>query len=396
MPNRLFIFPEFTGMENACDILNRISWGLYGLRDDTVSLYVSEENIQDVPSISECLRAPTLSVSQENYLSYLPPILKQPKTLEVGAEDFGLFWDYSAYSNLPTSLSSRNKILIDPNYYFNQEADQIAALQYTILSDEQRIDIRESSRRRYAKFLARWAGVESAYLYLTGPTVETALRQSVDRSAIQIICNSLVKNTVLLQKIQPDVLMFSDPAYHFGISKYASSFRAYVQQTMKDFPSMICMVPETYYPLTVGFLGDKVSQRIIGIPLEETDEFHFPSIEEFYLRKTGNILTSMMVPVASGIAKRIYMLGADGRASSDKGYWSHARSSQISDQLRTIYDAHPSLGRDEDVEKYYEEHVKLLEAQLTHGETIQNKEYKSLTPSMIPALARRLVKHTDF
>jgi hypothetical protein len=226
--------------------------------------------------------------------------------------------------------------------------------------------------------------------YLTGPTVETTLTLPVERSSLHIICNSLVKNTELLQKIHPDVLMFSDPAYHFGISRYAASFRAYVNQAMADFQNMLCMVPERYYPLTVAFLDEEASERIIGIPFVEMNDFNFPSIEKFYIRRTANVLTSMMIPVASSVAARICILGADGRASSDKGYWSHAKSSQIHDQLRTIYESHPSLARDENVEKYYLEHCQLLEAQLVYGETTQKKDYACLTPSMIPALANRM------
>jgi hypothetical protein len=60
--------------------------------------------------------------------------------------------------------------------------------------------------------------------------------------------------------------------------------------------------------------------------------------------------------------------------------------------MRTIYESHPSLARDEDVEKYYQEHCLILEAQLAYGETTQHKDYVCLTPSMIPALASRMIR----
>ena len=231
---------------------------MYGLGKDAVTIYLHIKEITSSgPLISEWLKAPRLSESQGNYLSKLPPILKQAEPLDLGPEDFGLFWDFSTYSNDQAGLDKENKILIDPNYHFNDEADQIAALQYTISPEEGRRTIWEISRVKYSEFLTRWMGVESAYLYLTGPTIETVLLPPVNRNAIHIICNSIVKNTILLQKIRPDVLMFSDPAYHLGISKYATSFRAYVKQTMANFPNMICMVPERYYLLTVAFLGPK-------------------------------------------------------------------------------------------------------------------------------------------
>lgn len=390
MQTNLFIIPQFRNIENARDILNRISWGLYGREKGTIILYLVGKNSPG-GNPSEWIDTSMLAGFLENYLPTLPPILEQGDIQEINVDDFVLFWDYPSYSNFGTKLDSEQKILIDPNFRFNHEADQIAALQHTISTEKQQRAIRDLSKARYAKFLERWKNVKNAHLYLTGPTVETALQHPVDRSAVHFICNSLVKNTKLLQQIQPDVLMFSDPAYHFGISKYASSFRAYVKQAMTNFPGMLCMVPERYYPLTTAFLGEEAGERVIGIPLVEMDDFHFPSVKEFYIKKTANILTAMMIPVASSAAEKINILGADGRANSDKGYWSHAKSSQISDQMKTIYAAHPSMARDEDVEKYYQEHCQLLEAQLKYGEIKQRKDYVCLTPSMIPALADRMI-----
>jgi hypothetical protein len=389
MATRLLAFPQFPSIENACDILNRIAWGLYGMGKDDVSLYVEEKAV-DGSNVSNWLNGSRLSAAQENYLQAFSAVLQPSATLEPRLVDFGLFWDSVAYLNNQSLFSSENKILIDPNFHFNDEADKIAALQYTISSEERKKLIRETSQARFVEFLSRWEGIGSAYLYLTGPTVESVFQQAVNRNAIHIICNSIVKNAALLERIQPDVLMFSDPAYHFGVSKYAAAFRAYARKTMELFPNMLCMVPESYFPLTVAFLGAENIERIIGIPLVELEGFCFPSISEFHLRKTGNILTSMMVPVASSVAQKVHILGADGRASSDKGYWSHSKSSQMSDQLKSIYEAHPALGRDEDVEKYYQEHIQLLEAELVYGEEKQNREYICLTPSMIPALANRM------
>lgn len=391
MQKRMFLFPDFHNIQNACDILNRVSWGFYGLGRESVKICLPEVSFDGIHLI-DWLKKPILSESQENYFPELMPLLTSSGDMEIGPGDLGLFWDNSTYSDHRIGIGLEQRILIDPTFRFNHEADQIASLQYTVSTGIQRQAIREISSARYAKFINRWENVENAYLYLTGPTVEMVSQHPVDGNGLQIICNSLVKNNQLLQTIQPDVLMFSDPAYHFGISKYAASFRAYVRQCMANFPDMLCMVPERYYPLTAAFLGAEASRRLIGIPVLDMEGFHFPSIKEFHIPKTGNILTLMMIPVASSIASRIHILGADGRATTDKGYWAHAKSSQISDQLRTIYESHPSLARDEDVEKYYQEHCQLLEAQLMYGETMHHKTYVCQTPSMIPALASRMIK----
>jgi hypothetical protein len=391
MQKRLILFPDFINIQSACDILNRVSWGLYGLGDEGIKVCLPEVSLSGI-HLSDWLKNPILTESIENYLPELLPLLMLSDRREIGPGDAGLFWDSSTYSDNRIGVGLEQRILVDPTFRFNYEADQIAALQYTLLTESQRQAIRDTSSARFAEFIDRWKNIENAYLYLTGPSVETISQNPVDRSAMHIICNSLVKNEGLMRQLQPNVLMFSDPAFHFGISKYAATFRNYVKMAMINFPEMICMVPERYYPLTNSFLGPEACERIIGIPVKEIEDFHFPSVEEFHTRKTGNILTLMMIPVASSLTNRVHILGADGRASSDKGYWAHAKSSQISDQLRSIYESHPSLARDEDVEKYYQEHCSILDAQLAYGETKQHKVYMCETPSMIPALAKRMIR----
>jgi hypothetical protein len=338
----------------------------------------------------EHLNVSFLSTSQESYLSELPPLAKISSNHFLESGDFGLFWDVSTYQKKRNDFAKESTILIDPSFLFNYEADQIAALQYSISSKERRMELRNLSQTNYTKFIERWSRVENACLYLTGPSVEVLSQKQVDHSAIKIICNSLVKNEEFLYKLQPDVLMFSDPAYHFGISKYAAEFRSYVKKAMIEFPEMICIVPERYYPLTISFLGEIAKERIIGIPVIDSDQFNFPSTNHFFVKKTNNILTLMLIPIASQITKRIFIFGADGRVKGDKGYWKHALSSQMSDQMKTIYDSHPSLARDEDVEKYYEVHCQLLEELLQYGENTYGTHYCCKTPSFIPALANRI------
>lgn len=387
---RLFVFPAFQNVQKACDVLNRISWGLFGLRNEDVTIFLPEDSFKNGIIEPEHLNESFLSTSQESYLSELPPLAKISPNHFLESGDFGLFWDASIYQKKRNNFAKESTILIDPSFCFNYEADQIAAMQYSISSEEKRMELRNLSQTNYSKFIERWSNVENACLYLTGPSVEILSQKQIDHSAIKIICNSLVKNEKLLCKLQPDVLMFSDPAYHFGVSKYAAIFRSYVKKAMIEFPEMICIVPERYYPLTISFLGEIARERIIGIPVIDSDQFNFPSTSRFFVKKTNNILTLMLIPIASQITKRIFIFGADGRVKGDKGYWKHAQSSQMSDQMKTIYDSHPSLARDEDVEKYYEEHCQLLEELLQYGENTYETHYCCKTPSFIPALAKRV------
>jgi hypothetical protein len=387
---RIFVFPAFQNVQIACDVLNRISWGLFGLRNEDVTIFLPEDSFKNRIIEIEHLNGSFLSPSQESYLSELPPLAMISTNRIFESGDFDIFWNVSIYQKKRNNFAEQSTILIDPSFCFNYEADQIAALQYSIASEEKRMEFRNLSQTNYSRFLERWSKVENACLYLTGPSVEILSQKQMDHSAIKIICNSLVKNEKFLSKLQPDVLIFSDPAYHFGVSKYAAVFRSYVKQVMIEYPEMICIVPERFFPLTIAFLGDIARERIIGMPIIDSDQFNFPTTSRFFVKKTNNILTLMLIPIASQIAKQIFIFGADGRVKGDKGYWKHAQSSQMSDQMKTIYDSHPSLARDEDVEKYYEEHCQLLEELLQYGEKSHEIHYCCKTPSFIPALAKRV------
>lgn len=393
MPIKLIVYPEFENKYQAADILNRIAWGLTGAKVNGNDVIVYSQNAFEIDN-SGCTSQfykPYINTSQESYLDNLPDVEVPGKKFDPGPNDFILVWD--AQAELPDDfhVTDEHTIFIDPNLWFNYEADQVASLRYAIMDEAQRTKWRDNSRNLYEVLAKKWENVRDAYLYLTGPTVESVHERIIDRNGLHVICNSLVKNITLLEKIKPDILMFSDPAYHFGVSRYATSFRNYAKNCMQLFPGLVCIVPEKYAPITTGFLGREFNQRVIGIPVVESNTFNFPTATNFSLRKTANILTLAMVPVASAFAKNIHILGADGRATQDKGYWSHAKSSQIGDQMKTIYDSHPSLGRDEDVEQYYRDHCELLEAQLSWGEAYFQKNYICDTPSNIPALKKRSV-----
>lgn len=389
MPTRLFIYPEFNNNYQRADILNRIAWGLTGVKSGDVIVCERSDGIS--VGVSQ-IDSTYVNTSQKYYLSNFPEIETLGIKYDIGPEDFVLSWDGQARIPVEFQIRDGHAITIDPNYSFNYEADQIAALQYTIMGETHRAGFQAQSKNRFDQLTRNWKNVRNAYLYLTGPSVESVHEREIDREGLHIICNSLVKNFALLEKIQPNILMFSDPAYHFGISKYAASFRSYVKQCMHLFSNLVCMVPERYAPLTSGFLGNEFNQRVIGIPVVDANKFNFPTTTNFFLRRTSNVLTLMMIPVASSFAETVHILGADGRANQDKGYWSHAKSSQLGDQMRTIYESHPSLGRDEDVDQYYREHCELLESQLSFGETFYKKTFISDTPSLLPALQRRIVK----
>jgi hypothetical protein len=125
------------------------------------------------------------------------------------------------------------------------------------------------------------------------------------------------------------------------------------------------------------------------MPEEIEEEFNFPNPDRFWVRDTNNILTHLMLPIASAVAQEIRIFGADGRQKQDAGYWQHNPTAQFSGLMGTVNQSHPSLERDRDIEEYYVAHCETVEQMIQKGERENGRRYVSETPSFIPALSKR-------
>ena len=290
----------------------------------------------------------------------------------------------------PSLLTQARKVSFsDPSFFKETEAVTTASLSYALMSQAQRKTLRDTHLDRFQRLVERLAENETAYAFFTGPSLKEGLRNPLREDSVRLVCNSLVRDELALAIIRPDVIAFSDPAYHFGVSRYAAEFRRHVIKALNGFEDSVCVVPERYAPLMAKAIPAALEERLIGIPDSPKGPFNLPTLERFFVRETGNVLTHLMVPLASSLADEIYVLGADGREGGERGFWKHLPSAQFDGLLKTLADAHPSIARDTDIAAYYRLHCRLTEELLQVGERRWGKRYVSSTPSYIPALAVR-------
>ena len=390
--NTKFIFslvPSFSDVRDMADIFNRICWGLYG-KDKFLVTYQQPSGLELKEDLSSFpipnSQVPFLTHSNVKYFRRVGS--HENRASELNRVSQILIWKNILLEDPEFKLRLEKSILIDPYHWLNYEADQIASLQFSMLDSAEKTSLREESIRNYIQLLHRFSENQRVCLFLTGPSLPHIVTDIQLAQSVKIICNSMVKDQRMMRFIQPDILMFSDPAYHFGVSLYAEEFRHQVINALDQFPSLVCIVPESYLPLTQAYFRQYSSDRFIGIPLKESDTFNIPGIQNFYTRKTGNILTQLMIPIAVRLSKQVDIYGADGRQSLDKGYWQHAPSAQLEGLLETINASHPSLGRDEDIGLYYKEHCDSLGELLDYGESL-GFTFRTCTHSNIPALKKR-------
>ena len=277
--------------------------------------------------------------------------------------------------------------LLDKAWFSVTESTNLTRLLFDHFATTQN-PYREKSLQNLNELFKKYQGREKAYCFVTGPSFDTYPSFSFEPDAFKVICNSIVKNDAFLEHIGgPDLLVFADPVFHFGPSRYAAAFRTEMLKVVAKYGCFV-MVPEPYMPLMYGHFPE-LKDKLMGMPTSLG--YTIPTVADFAVKGSSNILTYLMLPMAAAVADKVYILGADGRKKEEKYFWKHSKSAQFDDLMQTAFEAHPSFFRDRVYTDYYDEHCRFLENLLLHGES-NGKAYYSITQSYIPALVDRQLK----
>lgn len=256
-------------------------------------------------------------------------------------------------------------------------------------------DIRDSLGRVAAerrRSLKRWLeGFDRSQIFATGPSISSVTPEDIDDrpGALRVACNSIVSSASLLSLLRPHVLTFGDPAFHFGDSEYAQTFRRDLKTLMLQDEELWAVVPEEFYPCLHEDFGE--FERMVPCRVAPPRRFaptRFADRTE--LLRTGNILTSAMLPIACAIGGSVEIFGCDGRSPEDAGFWRHSSKAQYDSLYDSVKSRHTSFFRDTDYEAYYRTHCERLSRMIAALESRQ-MTVRSKTPSYIPCLAERRV-----
>lgn len=281
--------------------------------------------------------------------------------------------------------------IIDKEYFSNIEAETLRKLYYKTISPEHKREYSESSKENFMKFRKKNILKKQAFCFTTGPSFDEYKSFNFAQNSLKIICNSIVKNHEFIDFIgDVDMITFGDPVFHFGPSSYAKTFREDVLKLVKSSEAYVA-IPEINVPLML-FHYPELQDRLIGLG-GGNGPFNFPSKKNFFIRNTSNILTLLMLPIASAISDTIFIIGADGRKEDEKYFWEHSSNVQYNSKMEDAFQMHPSFFRDRNYKDYYSEHCAVLEDLLHYGESL-GKIYASITESYIPALKKRKIDFT--
>ena len=111
-----------------------------------------------------------------------------------------------------------------------------------------------------------------------------------------------------------------------------------------------------------------MKDRVIGIPFSQDVDWNLSLFDNFQVKTTKNILTFLMMPIATTFAKNVSLLGCDGRPiSQDDYFWSHEKSVQFNDKMEGIKRVHPAFFKI-DYNDYYTQHCESLQQQIEFAE----------------------------
>ena len=232
---------------------------------------------------------------------------------------------------------------------------------------------------------------KESVLLATGPSIEKYHEYKLDEM-LSIACNSTILDDDLVNFAKPKILVFADPIFHFGISKYSSNFRKICREFLTSHKELRVIIPIKYYALLKSLLPGYENQ-IIGVPFTKNKAINLEiNSENFYTFTTANILTLLLLPLATTFTKHVNLIGCDGRDLRDDDYfWGHGKTVQLHSEMDNIQQCHPGFFKI-DYNEYYFQHCHTLDNILTYAET-KGKTFKHLGRTYIPTLKERSVNN---
>jgi hypothetical protein len=377
---KIVCYPPIRDLEEAADLYNRLNWYFRGHRGAIyLPTTISEQALRG--AVQNLEHQPAY-VDDSNTIRCVDP---NETERHLDEADAILVWKASALRSVSVLRRLNRTFVVDPSYYSTTECET-----FLRVVDEARDDLGTANTERFARIEEQFGDVGQSIVFATGPSLDRVLDVELPDRPLKVICNSIVRSDELLEHIQPDILTFADPVFHLGPSTYAAQFRRDAVEAIQKYDCW-CFVPEPGDVLLRSH-HPEIAERIIGMPVDADVSNHFPSSEALFVGGTSNIMTLLMLPIASALTRDVAIIGADGREESDSYFWKHSSIAQYEGLMVSAVETHPSFFRDRVYTDYYEQHVETLREQIEQGEA-RDCRYASLTPSHIPVLSER---ETDF
>lgn len=379
-------YPAFRSESELADRISRVKW------------YMPKTTVEIVVSVKGSLNSvdPMSLATPEHHREPLafgdrPKVVVIPNSelaTQLKDADIICVWKISDESKMLFYKFPFRVRIIDPDFYLYSESHTNAALLwYDLMSWKERKLLTSESLEVLTHLFKKVQSFDTAYLFGTGPSIDEAHKHTFD-DGVRIICNTMVANDELLERLKPQVVVFTDSAFHFGVSKYCERFADDLVKVVKRFGAY-CVTNQVGYALMYTHYPE-LRKHLIGVPAlrfggpKMLTPTHFSTRDYKY-----TILTRLMIPLAAGLAEKIVLLGFDGRKPDEDYFWKHNPTTQYNNEMQDVWETHKAFFRDTNYSEHYEGHCMVLAKMLDAFEK-QGRSFEVLGNSYVPALKKRM------
>jgi len=211
-----------------------------------------------------------------------------------------------SFLSLLTVLLSKSVLIVDRSFYSTVADNNIVRLRQLVATKGLPVSVNPLVLDSFNR------ADRDVFLFGTGPSISELKPAEVDAGSVKIGCNSIVKDLSFCVEVGGfDYLCFADPVYHFGVSCYVDAFYRDLQQYLSLFPDTILVFPD----FSLDFVKRRVPSRSSLLPVKIVPGFD--RIVEFHkgemtVPSNDNVLTLLMIPIASLFTGNIFFAGFDG------------------------------------------------------------------------------------
>ncbi|MDH5719781.1 MAG: hypothetical protein OEZ13_04075 [Spirochaetia bacterium] len=391
MSKRVIFYPIITDPENINDVIARGLWYFSYIQPSEIIFPISEELAEIDIKIPDDMDQ---AISDIEYIKVHGKIKKNiytdPNKLQNDLSNFDIiaFWssdEIPFLETLITKLKRNGKTIVKADKR-NDRYEGSFYIQAGFDNYDDKDELIHMEKEKFTRLQSQLSEISEIFVYGTGPSFEM-YKYFNHSNALSIICNTTILDLEFMNYVNPKILVFADPIFHFGVSRYAGKFREKLKSTMELFSDLSVIIPFKYYPMAKAYFDH--ADRIIGIPFEKKEKFNLNLKTEFQVKTTANILTLLQFPLASTFSSNINLIGFDGRPKEENKYfWQHNRKVQLNEEMDNIKFVHPGFF-EINYDTYYDEHLENLDNMLNQASK-SGIQVSLLTPSHMPVLSKYL------
>ncbi len=241
-----------------------------------------------------------------------------------------------------------------PSYYYMgqpdsdvQDAYYAVCLTYWVRGGEDEA-LLASSKAELMRLRTRAASMDRIALFGTGPSLSEALGRDHSTS-FNIICNSIIKNRVFTDQLDPQILVASDAHFHFSYHRYSARFLSDLSDFLRRGGASFFTFDK--FAAFVRLRLPEIAGRVFGMPAgRKTYGFDFD--QDFSVFPGDSVLNMFLLPIASFLGGEIALNGFTGRAPSDSYFWGHSDLHQYVELMADVRSVHPAFFRNRDYGQY--------------------------------------------